>query len=159
MFTIHDVLTATAGQLIGAPNWSELTGVAVDSRTVRSGNLFVALTGQKHDGHDFAMQAFSRGAGCVLVERAPAAEPWAASDWPGPPAILVGSTRQALVDLATLWRRRHNVLVVGVTGSVGKTSTKELIGDVLGQRFSVLRTPANLNSEIGVRMSVMDLTP
>src|SRR5213594_1909299 len=124
MFTLDDVLTATGGRRVAGWPDALFHQVAIDSRTVTAGDLFIAFRGQKHDGHEFILQAFTRGASGALVESLPDTEPWSAGDWSGPPVILVPSTSQALQDLAVYWRGRHDVAVVGVTGSVGKTSTK-----------------------------------
>ncbi|MBI4494017.1 MAG: UDP-N-acetylmuramoyl-tripeptide--D-alanyl-D-alanine ligase [Chloroflexi bacterium] len=160
MFTLDDLLQASQGALHGAASaGARLEGVAIDSRQVQPNNLFVALRGQKHDGHDFVAQAFARGAGCAVVERIPADCPWALEEGgDGPPLVVVPDSLAALQALARSWRRRHGAMVVGVTGSVGKTTTKETIASVLSGRFGVLKSQGNLNTEIGIPMILMQLT-
>ncbi len=137
MFELSDVLQGTNGRLVGGAASATFERVAIDSRHVTTGDLFAAFRGERQDGHRFVRQALDRGAGGALVDRLP--------------------TGQALRDLAHYWRKKHHLTAIGITGSVGKTSTKELIGDILAQRFSVLRTPANLNTEIGVPLALMQL--
>jgi len=157
MFTLQDVLTGTGGRLAsGNPN-TVFRAAAIDSRSVARGDLFIAFRGQKHDGHQFVTHALARGAAGALVEALPAQEPWASPDWDGPPIVLTDSSGQALQDLARYWRSQHQVRVVGVTGSVGKTTTKEMIANVLAQHLPVLRSPANLNTEIGLPLTLMNL--
>ncbi|MPZ14068.1 MAG: UDP-N-acetylmuramoyl-tripeptide--D-alanyl-D-alanine ligase [Chloroflexi bacterium] len=157
MFTLRNVLEGTGGRLVGKAASAMFSGVAIDSRTVRQGDLFVAFRGQQHDGHHFVSQAFARGASGALVEWLPDDLPWATPNWDGEPVIVTRSTGQALQDLARYWRCQHNLTVVGVTGSVGKTTTKELIASVLAERFSVVRSSANLNTEIGLPMALMQV--
>ncbi|MEA2641680.1 MAG: UDP-N-acetylmuramoyl-tripeptide--D-alanyl-D-alanine ligase [Chloroflexota bacterium] len=157
MFTLEDVLAGTAGRVAAGTRHAAFRAVAIDSRAVNSGDLFIAFKGQKHDGHRFVTQALAHGAAGALVEALPPDEPWASPDWDGAPVILTEGSGAALQDLATYWRRQHEVQVVGVTGSVGKTTTKEMIANVLAQRLPVLRSPANLNTEIGLPMTLMSL--
>lgn len=121
----------------------------------RPGDLFVAFRGEHQDGHQFVSEALRRGAYGAVVEKIP--------DGLDPegqhPIVQVPSSAEAMLALAASWRRRHEVRVVGVTGSVGKTTTKEIVASLLGQHFRVLRTPANLNTEIGLAMCIMELEP
>jgi UDP-N-acetylmuramoyl-tripeptide--D-alanyl-D-alanine ligase len=157
MFTLSDVLAGTGGRLVAGGDSAAFRSVAIDSRKVGRGELFAAFRGQKHDGHGFVLQAFGHGAAGALVEYLPEDEQWTRPDWDGGPVVLVPSTGQALQDLARFWRDKHDVQVVGVTGSVGKTSTKELIAGLLSRQMSVLRTTANLNTEIGLPITLMQL--
>jgi len=157
MFTLSDVLAGTGGRLVAGTETAAFRSVAIDSRTAGRGELFAAFRGQKHDATRFVMQAFGHGAAGALIEHLPDDELWASPEWDGPPVVLVGSTGQALQDLARYWRGKHDVKVVGVTGSVGKTSTKELIAGLLARHMSVLRTQANLNTEIGLPLTLMQL--
>src|SRR5687768_12309449 len=129
--------------------------VAIDSRAQLSGALFVALPGERVDGHSFVVDAAGHGARGALVRR----------DW-DPPALLphdmalirVEDTLVALQRLAASWRVRHDVRVVGVTGSVGKTSTKEVMASILKRRWVTLKTEGNLNNEIGLPLTLLKLT-
>ncbi len=157
MFDLVDVLMGTQGRLVAGRDAATFSGVAIDSRVASAGELFVAFKGEKLDGHRFVADALSRGAAGGLVDHLPDGEPWASSDWSGPPIVLCDDTKDGLPDLAHHWRTKHELTVIGVTGSVGKTSTKELIADVLAQRLTTLRTPANLNTDIGVPLALMQL--
>ncbi len=161
MLTLAEVLEATRGELRGAqPSVSGLrfARVVVDSRALTPGALFVALKGQKHDGHAFVAQALANGASGALVERVPADCAWALdSHTDGPPLIIVSSTVNALADMARYALDRHPDLdVVGITGSLGKTTTKEVVASVLSARRRVLKSEGNLNSEIGLPMTVLN---
>lgn len=131
-------------------------GVATDSRDVQPGDLFVALSGERHDGHDFVDAALAAGAGGLLVSRVSPKDPL--KD-PGVPVFVVPDTLEALGKLAQWWRRRCGVRLVGVTGSNGKTTTKEMIAAVLaldaGGRDRVLITPGNFNNFVGLPLTLL----
>jgi UDP-N-acetylmuramoyl-tripeptide--D-alanyl-D-alanine ligase len=155
MLSLKEVLAATGGELRGAHTEANPTfsRVVVDSRSVVPGALFVALRGQKHDGHAFVAQTLAAGAAGALVERVPPDCDWA----DGPPLVIVPSTVQALADMTRFALDRHpNLDVIGITGSLGKTTTKEIVASVLSTRMRVLKTEGNLNSEIGLPLSVLN---
>src|SRR3970040_721368 len=135
MLTVADVWEALGGLLVasraGTPSTFE-RGV-IDSRMTRPGDLFFALRGERVDGHDYVPQA------------------------PGASLFHVSDSLGALQRLAAFWRARHDVRVIGVTGSVGKTTAKELIAHVLSGRFRVLKSEANLNTEIGIPLALLGL--
>jgi UDP-N-acetylmuramoyl-tripeptide--D-alanyl-D-alanine ligase len=150
--TLADVVAATGGTLAAGPAASALTGVSIDSRTLRPGELFVAIHGPRFDGHDFLAEAAERGASAALVHRDAAA--------PGTLALVrVADTTRALGDLARHVRRRAAAPVVGLTGSVGKTTTKEMTAALLETRGSVLRTEGNLNNQYGLPLTLLRLRP
>ena len=124
----------------------------IDSRQVQPGDLFFALRGEHQDGHDFVDDAVAGGATGLVVERPLEALPDVA-------VFQVSDSLSALQRLAAHWRARHDMRVVAVTGSVGKTTCKELIAAVLGTRWQVLKSPANLNTEIGLPLTLLELTP
>lgn len=159
MLTIEEVVGAVEGAVIGSPSGGgTLTAVTVDSRQVTPGALFVALKGQKHDGHDYVLEAFVRGARAALVERVP--EVGTATEATGAlPLIRVADSLAALQKLAAYWRERLAIPVVGVTGSVGKTTTKEVVAGLLGRRFQVLKSEGNLNTEVGLPLTLLRATP
>jgi UDP-N-acetylmuramoyl-tripeptide--D-alanyl-D-alanine ligase len=127
-------------------------GAAIDSRAVREHDLFFALHGGNHDAHDFVPQAFEAGAAGAVVSHP--------IDAPDAKAVFhVTDTLSALQRLAAYWRSRHTVRVVGITGSVGKTTAKEILAQVLAHRFNTLKTEANLNTEIGVPLTLLQLEP
>jgi UDP-N-acetylmuramoyl-tripeptide--D-alanyl-D-alanine ligase len=161
VLTLAEVLEATQGELRGASQETvalRFSRVAVDSRQVSAGALFVALKGQKHDGHAFVAQALAQGGAGALVERVPADCAWALEPRAdGPPLVVVASTTQALATMARYALNLHPDLdVVGITGSLGKTTTKEVVAGVLGARRRVLKSEGNLNSEIGLPMTVLN---
>ena len=123
-------------------------GLSTDSRTLLPSNLFVALTGPRFDGHDYVEQARSGGAAAALLSRMlPLAIP----------QLQVADTRIALGQLARYWRERFHIPVIGVTGSNGKTTVKEMLAAIMGQRGDVLATRGNLNNDIGVPLTLARL--
>ncbi len=144
-----------------------ITQVVVDSRAASPGSLFVAFAGECVDGHDFVQDAFDRGAVAAVVEQPVEAaavvdtrrlNPDEAIELELPVCIVVDNTLEALQQLATYWRARHTVRVIGITGSVGKTTTKELTHAVLSSHFRTLKSEGNLNNEIGLPLTLMHLT-
>ena len=133
-----------------------MRGGAVDSRAVEPGNLFVALPGERTDGHAFVGAALDAGAAGVLVAHAPEPGKLAGGD---ATVVLVDDPLGALQAVAAAWRTRYDPLVVGVTGSIAKTSTKEAIAAVLGAAMPTLRNEGNLNNEIGLPLTVLRLEP
>ncbi|MEO8438257.1 MAG: UDP-N-acetylmuramoyl-tripeptide--D-alanyl-D-alanine ligase [Chloroflexota bacterium] len=153
-FTADDLVRLTGGRLI-ARSERPIRGAAVDSRLVAQGQVFVALPGERTDGHAFLADAIARGAAAVIVTR-PIADPDALGDVT---VIRVADPLAALGAIAAGWRRRFDPLVVGVTGSIAKTSTKEAIGAVLARRFTTLRNEGNQNNEVGLPLTLMRLGP
>lgn len=152
-----EVAAATGGRLVAGDGAVMVEGGAVDSRRVQPGNLFFALPGQRVDGHQFVAQALAAGARGAVIAR-PLAEVLPGGAPPGTALVAVADTRQALADLARWVRRRRPELrVVGITGSVGKTTTKEMAAAVLEQRFAVLKTAGNYNTDIGLPLTLLDL--
>ena len=143
---------ACGGRLIGCAEPEAPIGRAViDSRAVETGDLFVAYRGERTDGHRFIASALEKGAVCALCERVP--------EGVEGPALVVDDVQRALEEIAAAYRRTLHIPVVGVTGSVGKTTAKEMIASVLSQRFRVLKTEGNLNNQIGVPMTVSRIEP
>ncbi len=159
MLTLGDVIEATGGEVRGnrEPGLT-FSRVVADSRTVGDGALFVALRGQQHDGHDFVAQALADGAVAALVDHIPPTCAWALeADVSGPPLVIVPSTTAALAELARWALARHPTLdVVGITGSLGKTTTKEVVASVLGGKRRVLKTEGNQNTEVGLPLSLLN---
>jgi UDP-N-acetylmuramoyl-tripeptide--D-alanyl-D-alanine ligase len=161
MLTLGEVIEATGGAIRGAaaPRLEQrFSGVVVDSRQVTPGALFVALRGQKHDAHTFVAQSLGRGALAAIVERVPPDCVWALGpDADGPPLIVVPSSQKALEQMARYaLDRRPNLDVVGITGSLGKTTTKEVVAGVVACKRQVLKTEGNLNSEIGLPLTILN---
>jgi UDP-N-acetylmuramoyl-tripeptide--D-alanyl-D-alanine ligase len=168
MLTLADVLEALTGT---RPERADqvITEAVFDSRQVIPGSLFVALPGERVDGHDFIESAFQRGASLALVQRAVAEQCHVldlgtdmASEHQTIPEVpfclLVPDTLQALQQVARFWRRKLSLRVIGITGSVGKSTTKELVAEVLEQRYRTLKNPGNLNNEIGLPVSLLRLS-
>ena len=132
-----------------------ITGVSTDSRTVQPGDLFIALEGDKFDGHAFVDTAFTRGAIAALVRLKPSVQ---ASDTDLMPVIQVRNTLLAYQVLARYWRQQFPIPVIAITGSVGKTTTKEMLAAILATQGQVLKTQANFNNEVGVPKTLLELT-
>ena len=149
--SLQNIASACQGTYYGEDSKKELeiTGVAIDSRKIEQGFLFVPIKGERVDGHNFISQVMENGALCTLSEKE-----LPNADYP---YILVDSTVQALQDLAMYYRSCLNIKVVGITGSVGKTSTKEMVASVLGQKYSVLKTAGNFNNEIGLPLTIFNI--
>lgn len=150
-FTVKDALTACGGELHGAAELSAALGeVIIDSRAVKPGDMFVAYRGENTDGHKYISTALDKGAVCCLAEYVPEGEVRG--------VIVVPSVQSALEDIMRAYREKINIPVVGITGSVGKTTAKEMIWSVLSQRMNVLKTDGNLNNHIGVPMTLSRIT-
>lgn len=151
-FTVGEVVSATGGTLLsGAPD-KVLSGVGTDSRSIRRDELFVALRGERFNGHDYIPQAVSAGASAVVCAEAIPAMPG-----PGVSVIRVADTLKALGDLARFHRQRFQVPVIGITGSNGKTTTKEMIAAILAAKFNIVKTKLNFNNEIGLPLTLMEM--
>ncbi len=148
-FTLKQAIEACGGAFSGDGRLlgQYITGVTIDSRTVCPGSLFVPIKGENHDGHDFIPKAREAGALCCLTERPLEKGPY----------ILVRSALGAFQDIAAYYRSLFDIPVVGITGSAGKTTTKELIAGVLEQKYSVLKNEGNLNNQTGVPITVLKL--
>ena len=149
--TLDQVLMFSGGTLVSGPPAQTLTHLYTDSRDVTPGSLFVALKGETQDGHAFIGQATERGAAAVLCETPPAAPASQVS------VVRVPDTRQALIDLTRRILEAHPIPIVGITGSTGKTTTKEMVALVLGRRLRVRKSEGNLNTYTGIPMTVFDL--
>ncbi|MGE3174775.1 MAG: UDP-N-acetylmuramoyl-tripeptide--D-alanyl-D-alanine ligase [Planctomycetota bacterium] len=150
------VAKAVGGELLHRGRSAD--GVTTDSRQDCKGQLFVALHGPNHDGHDHVAAAIAAGARGVLVDRDPAAVP-GLDDKHSAFVVRVGCTAEALLRLSGEHRRRHRARVVGITGSCGKTTTKEWLGSVLAQAMPTVRSPGSYNNRIGVPLTLFRLDP
>ena len=173
MLTLADALEAITRNPVQIENRAAtavITEAAIDSRQVIPGSLFVAIPGENVDGHDFIGDAFKRGASFALIQKeVPAsfrtldlrADLPAEStlDLSAPLCLRVDNTIAALQQIARFWRRKLDLRVIGITGSVGKSTTKEMVAEVLGTRYRTLRSPGNLNNEIGLPLTILRLGP
>lgn len=151
-FTISDAAAACGGRISCASfENTELGRIVIDSRKVGPGDLFVAFKGERVDGHAYISSALDKGAACCLAERLPEGEMRS--------VLLVPDVQQALERIAAAYRQRLTLPIVGITGSVGKTTAKEMISAVLSSRFSVLKTEGNLNNQIGVPITLSRIGP
>ncbi len=151
--SIRNLIRATQGSVENASRpYPRFARVSIDSRTLQPSDLFWAIQGEKHDGHSFVEEAAGKGAGGFVVnEKCDASMPL------NRPVLRVKDTLTALQEFAGWYRRRHDPLTIGVTGSVGKTTTRELIHRVLGVRYSGMQTTGNLNNHIGVPLSLLNI--
>lgn len=148
LWTREAALEATHGRALG-PDWAA-TGVTIDSRKVDTGDLFVALSGERVDGHDFVAAAIAAGAAAALVSRVP-------DGLDGAPLLVVDDVMEGLEDLARAARARSTARIVAVTGSVGKTGTKEMLAACLSAHGKTVATAGNLNNHIGAPLSLARL--
>ncbi len=149
--TLENLANACGGTYCGAQEElkKEIEGVTTDSREIQADWLFIPIRGARVDGHSFIPQVFAAGAACTLSEEA-------LEDAAGP-YIRVDSCEQALKDIAGFYRQQLSIPIVGITGSVGKTSTKEMIASVLSQKYNVLKTEGNFNNEIGMPLTLLKI--
>lgn len=144
------IIKAVGGKYAGTAGSAVITGISTDSRTIKPGDLFIPLIGENFDGHDFIGTAFEKGAAASLAQRE-------TGHFPGKIVILVNDTLKALQDLAACYRNRFDIPFIGITGSVGKTSTKEMVACAIGARYNALKNEGNLNNEIGVPLTIFRL--
>ena len=144
---LSEIVTAVRGSF-GYPSNIEVSSISTDTRTIEKGAVFVALKGKNFDGHDYAAKAMELGAVAVITERAV----------DGAECIIVDSAQSALLDIAGYYRDKFDIKLVGITGSVGKTTTKEFVSLVMSKKFRTLKTQKNFNNEIGLPMTLFNLT-
>lgn len=150
--TIEDIIKATGGKVIYTNgNSHPFTGVAIDSRAIKEGELFIPLRGSRFDGHDFLYKALETGRG-ALVNFPPV------ELIKGKTIIYVKNTLNALQDIAHYMRMKSNIPVVGITGTNGKTTTKELTASIFGTKYRVLKNTGNLNNHIGLPLSLTKIS-
>lgn len=167
MLTLADIFEALT---LTRPNGAEMpiTEAVVDSRLVIPGSMFVAIPGEHVDGHEYVADAFQRGASLALIQHEisgdfqtlrlgqdPTSAVSAALN--SPLCLQVENSLAALQDIARFWRRKLELRVIGITGSVGKSTTKEVIAEVLDQRYRTLKSPGNRNNEIGLPLTILKL--
>ena len=149
--TLKEIAVACGGIYYGDEEsyYKQVTSVTIDSRRIQKDCLFIALRGARVDGHMFIPQSIQDGALCAVSEKRIESASY--------PYIMVNSCAQALKDIAEHYRRSLRLKVVGISGSVGKTSTKEMIASVLAQKYSVLKTEGNFNNEIGLPLTIFNI--
>lgn len=172
MLTLPDVIEALTGIRLELPN-TVINEAAIDSRQIIPGAMFIAIPGERTDGHNYIGEAFKNGASLALIQRDLPPQ-FATFDLRNPSSLVettlpsdilrgvpfclrVENTLEALQKIAAFYRRKLNLRVIGVTGSVGKSTTKELIAEVLSQRYRTLKNAGNLNNEIGLPLTLLRL--
>ncbi|UMZ73254.1 UDP-N-acetylmuramoyl-tripeptide--D-alanyl-D-alanine ligase [Natranaerofaba carboxydovora] len=154
MWTLNKLADYSGGKLINGYGEIEVKGFSIDSRMVKDGDLFIALKGERTDGHYFLKDALKKGASACLVEN----EKYNQEDLETGQAIIeVNNSLEALKMIAMKHREQYNVKVIGITGSVGKTTTKDMVAEVLRQNYKVLKTEGNLNTGIGLPLTLLNL--
>lgn len=154
-FTIKEICQALGSELVTVESAAPdivFSGISTDTRTVKPGDLFVALIGERFNGHDFLTKAVASGAAGLVVQDVCPAGPLKL------PVITVGNTLNALQNIARFHRLRYSIPVIAITGSNGKTTTKDMTAAILASRRSVLKTQANYNNEIGLPLTLLNLT-
>ncbi|NLZ81752.1 MAG: UDP-N-acetylmuramoyl-tripeptide--D-alanyl-D-alanine ligase, partial [Clostridiales bacterium] len=148
--TVHNILLATKGELLCGNENTVIETISIESKKIRENTLFVPIKGERTDGHIYIEDALSLGAQATLTSNhfhMNSEKTW----------ILVKDTKKALQDIASYYIRKQNVPVVGITGSVGKTTTRELVAKALSAELSVYQTPGNKNSQTGVPLSLAEV--
>ncbi len=152
MFRTDELLVATGGKLITKGGIDSFAGVSTDSRTIKKGHVFIAIKGDNFDGHDFIPEALKKGASCII-----SGSGYASIPAKGITYIQVKDTVSALGGIASFHRRRFNIPVIAVTGSNGKTTTKEMIAKVFSYRMNVLKNEGTHNNHMGVPLTLLNL--
>jgi UDP-N-acetylmuramoyl-tripeptide--D-alanyl-D-alanine ligase len=152
---IKDIASAMKGRLYGQGE-DAIYNVSTDTRTLHKGDLFIALQGEFHDGHDFLEQACAKGAQALVISDAKLVEKYIEKNVN---VILVDDTLLGLQQLANWHRQKFTIPVIGITGSNGKTTTKDMVASVLSEKFNVLKTEGNYNNEIGLPLTLLKIMP
>ena len=144
---IKEIIEATNGKLLSGRLEDDIQGFTQDTRTIQKGDMYIPIIGENADGHDFIEQAFLNGASSVITSRV--------IDYADKNVILVDDTLKAMTDMAAYLRSHRDVKVVGITGSVGKTSTKDMIYSVVSMKYKTLKTLGNYNNHIGLPLTIL----
>ncbi len=153
MFKVKDILTATGGELSSGASSKRLSGLCIDSRNIGRGMIFVAIVGKKFDGHDFIQSAIDSGSNCIVYHDSSKIKNF----YSGVSYVKVSDTTVALGDIARFHRRRFDIPIIAVTGSSGKTTTKEMIACVLSAKYSVHKNKGTQNNLIGVPLTLLEI--
>ena len=150
-FTVREALLASNGVFTGDCSILDerISSMCIDSRKAEPCGIFVAIKGEKTDGHNYIPSAIENGALCAIADHC----------YDGYPCIVVNDPVKALQDIAAAYRRKLNITVIGITGSVGKTTTKEVVASVLSQKYNVVKTEGNFNNGLGLPLTIMSITP
>ena len=152
---LRQITEASGGSLVQGDETQYITGASIDSRTAVAGNLFAAIRGENTDGHRFIAAAFENGCSAALIDDRSYTDKIPA----GMGAVLVDDTVKALQDIASYYRASMDIKVIGVTGSVGKTGTSDMVKAVCSGKFKTAKTKGNFNNHIGLPLSILDFDP
>lgn len=150
---ISDLRKISGSEFLNKELIQPISGISIDSRTLKAGDLFFAIKGEKFDGHNFVDEVISKGASVVVIENSQL-EKFQSKKYP---LVIVEDTIKALGELANIYRKKFDVKIIGLTGSNGKTTTKEMIAKVLSSKYKTLKTEGNLNNNIGVPLNLFRL--
>jgi UDP-N-acetylmuramoyl-tripeptide--D-alanyl-D-alanine ligase len=154
-YHLPDIIRGTKGTLVSNAEGAELfTGISIDSRTTGPGEIFFALRGPNHDGHDYIRKSWENGAALAVVD---SKAPLIARKLAPIPTLFVEDTGKALWDLSSYWRERHPVTALAIVGSVGKTTTREMMALIISRIGPCLRNPGNYNNQIGLPLTILGL--
>ena len=148
---IRDFFDLPSAEIFNPDMLETVRNISIDSRDVKKGSLFIAVKGKRFDGHDFIRQAVKNGAGSVMMNRNKLKD----FDNVNLPIITVRNTTKALGDVARFWRKKLNTKIIGITGSTGKTSTKDILASLLSEKYIVNKTGKNNNNHIGVPLTIL----
>lgn len=151
---LQDIVKATKGALLKEADVKEIKAVSTDTRKIEEGTMFIALKGENFNGNNYVLDAFNKGAKIAIVDEVKCD----LNELKGDVALIkVQNTGRALMDLAKFYREKLGLKVVGITGSAGKTSTKDLVAAVLSDKYKVFKTKGNFNNEIGLPLMILEL--
>lgn len=148
---IEDVFNLKRSVIYEPDNFKSVSHVTIDSRTVKKDSLFIAIRGERFDGHDFVKEAIKKGASAIVIDE----KHLKRFDEVNVPIITVIDTIKALGEIAHIWRKKLKAKVIGITGSTGKTTLKEMLAELLNEKYSVNKTIANNNNDIGVPLTIL----
>lgn len=151
--TISDLKKISGSEFLNKELMQPISGISIDSRKLKEGDLFFAIKGENFDGHNFVDEVISKGASAVVIEKSQT-EKFQSKKYP---LVIVEDTVKALGELANIYRKKFDVKIIGLTGSNGKTTTKEMIARVLSSKYKTLKTEGNLNNNIGVPLNLFRL--
>ncbi len=154
---INEILSASKGRLVRGDKKLSITGVSIDTRSIKNGELFIAIKGDSFDGHDFLEQAFANGAAGAVINEFQIEKAARSIEDSSKPLIAVSDTVWALQEIAAFHRQKYTISLCAVTGTNGKTTTKEMIARILSQRLFIVKNEGNLNNHIGVPLTLLRL--
>ena len=149
--TLEDLFNIPTAVIYNPDAYKSAAAVFIDSRQVKKKSIFVAIKGKNFDGHDFVKEAVKKGAGAIIINKRKLSE----FDELDLPVITVSNTTHAYGELARIWRKKLKAKVISITGSNGKTSTKEILSEILSEKYKVHKTTANNNNHIGVPLTIL----